>query len=110
MQRGEKGLQVLRDHVVEHRAARIPRCVGGHRWRHTSPHGQQGERAEVPEVAFNYTAHLFSIQAKKLTREYGGNMWDTPLCRRRHSALSAQWRWQKCVCFSYTPSPERTRS
>src|SRR6516165_8605667 len=43
MQRGEKGLQVLRDHVVEHRAAGIPRCVGGHRWCHTSPHGQQGE-------------------------------------------------------------------
>src|SRR5215813_2751502 len=43
MQRGEKGLQVLRDYVVEHRAAGIPRCVGGHRWCHTSPHGQQGE-------------------------------------------------------------------
>ena len=38
--RGEKGLQVLRDHVVEHRAAGIPGCVGSHRWRHTSPHGQ----------------------------------------------------------------------
>src|SRR5438093_1265529 len=37
-ERGEKGLQVLRDHVVEHRAAGIPRYVGGHRWRHTSPH------------------------------------------------------------------------
>src|SRR5262249_25734324 len=43
MQRGEKGLQVRRDHVVEHRAAGLPRCVGGHRWCHTSPHGQQGE-------------------------------------------------------------------
>ena len=29
-------------------------------------------------------------------------MRDTPLCRRRHSALFARWRWQKCVCFSYT--------
>src|SRR5262249_16916856 len=41
-ERGEKGLQVLCDHVVEHRAAGIPRCVGGHRWRHTSPRVQVG--------------------------------------------------------------------
>src|SRR5262249_42355459 len=47
MQRGEKGLQVLRDHVVEHRATGIPRCVGGHGWRHTSPHGQQGENGST---------------------------------------------------------------
>src|SRR5262249_10593485 len=46
-ERGEKGLQVLRDHVVEHRAAGIPRYVGGHRWRHTSPHGQQGEKGNA---------------------------------------------------------------
>src|SRR5215472_6009749 len=47
MARGEEGLQVLRDHVVEHRAAGIPRCVGGHGWRHTSPHGQQGENGST---------------------------------------------------------------
>ncbi len=27
IERGEKGLQVLRDHVVEHRAAGVPGCV-----------------------------------------------------------------------------------
>src|SRR5215470_12801035 len=47
MARGEEGLQVLRDHVVEHRAAGIPRYVGGHCWRHTSPHGQQGEQGST---------------------------------------------------------------
>jgi hypothetical protein len=44
---------------------------------------------EVPEGAHNYTAHLFSRQAKKVDEECGGNMRDTPLCRRCHSALSA---------------------
>src|SRR5438093_11956073 len=33
---------MLRDHVVEHRLAGIPGCVGGNRWRHNSPYGQQG--------------------------------------------------------------------
>src|SRR5215471_2624068 len=60
---------------------------------------------EGPGVALNYTAHLFSIQAKKLTRECGRNIRDAPLCRRRHSALSARWRWQNSVYFSYTRSP-----
>src|SRR5262245_3189163 len=47
VERGEEGLQVLRDHVVEHRAAGIPRCIGGYCWRHTSPHGQQGEKGSA---------------------------------------------------------------
>jgi hypothetical protein len=29
-------------------------------------------------------------------------MRDAPLYRSSHSALSARWRWQNSVCFSYT--------
>ena len=42
IERGEKGLQVLRDHCIEHRVTGIPGCVGGNGWRHNSPHIQEG--------------------------------------------------------------------
>src|SRR5215510_995207 len=58
MARGEEGLQVLRDHVVEHRAAGIPRCIGGHRWRHTSPHGQQGENGSTRRCHLIYCSNV----------------------------------------------------
>ena len=40
VERGEKGLEMVRDHFIEHRAARIAWFVGGNRWRHKSPHVQ----------------------------------------------------------------------
>src|SRR5215831_14964562 len=70
-ERGEKGLQVLRDHVVAHRAAGIPRCVGGHRWRHTSPHVQVGRdgRARICRLLYctyvQYTSKMFGWGKKK---------------------------------------------
>src|SRR5262249_23847592 len=53
------------DHVVEHRAAGIPRCVGGHRWRHTSPHVQVGRdgSARIRHLLYctyvQYTSKMF---------------------------------------------------
>ena len=47
VKRGEKGLQVFRDHVVEHGAARIAGFVGGNSWRHESTHVQHcGDRGD----------------------------------------------------------------
>src|SRR5262245_4061568 len=57
-ERGEKGLQVLRDHVVEHRAAGIPRCVGGHRWRHTRPHVQEGSKGSARKCHLIYCTNV----------------------------------------------------
>jgi hypothetical protein len=37
---GKKGLQVFRDHFIEHGTARNPRFVGDNRWRHESTHVQ----------------------------------------------------------------------
>src|SRR5262249_60432481 len=58
---------------------------------------------EVPEGAHNYTAHLFSIQAKKLTRNaeeiYGIHHFAAAVTQRY--PLSARWRWQNSVCFSH---------
>src|SRR5919204_1232307 len=71
MQRGEKGLQVLRDHGVEHRMTGIPRCVGGHRWRHTSPHGQQGENGNARSCPQLYCS-LVQYTSTILTWECGG--------------------------------------
>jgi hypothetical protein len=38
VERGEKSLQVFRNHFVENRAAWIPGFVGGNSWRHESTH------------------------------------------------------------------------
>ena len=35
-------------------------------------------------------------------------MRDAPLYRSSHSALSARWRWQNSVCFSYTPDAKKS--
>src|SRR5262245_45428995 len=106
MARGEEGLQVLRNHVVEHGLAGIPGCVGGHGWCHTSSHGQQGEDGSTRRCPQLYCSFV-QYTSKKVDEECGGNMRDTPLCRRRHSALSAyplsaRWQWKNSVCFSYT--------
>src|SRR5262249_40472072 len=45
--RGEKGLQVLCNHRIEHRMTGIPGCVGGHRWCHNSPHDQEGSKGSA---------------------------------------------------------------
>src|SRR5262249_34048820 len=71
-ERGEKGLQVLRDHMVEHRAAGIPRCVGGNGWRHTSPHGQQGENGRARSCPQIYCSFV-QYTSKKLIRGWGRN-------------------------------------
>ena len=78
--RGEKGLQVLRDHVVEHRAAGIPGCVGGNGWRHTNPHRQQGENGNARSCPPIYYSNV-QYTSKKLTRECEGNMRDASPCR-----------------------------
>src|SRR5205085_5433038 len=70
MARGEEGLQVLRNHVVEHRMARIPGCVGGNGWRYTSPHGQQGENGSArscPQLYCSFVQHT----SQMLTWECG---------------------------------------
>src|SRR5262252_1837619 len=64
--RGEEGLQVLRNYVVEHRAAGIPGCVGSNRWRHTSPHGQQGEKENARSCSSIYCSNV-QYTSKKLT-------------------------------------------
>src|SRR5437879_13633139 len=51
--------------MVEHRAAGIPRYVGGHRWRHTSPHVQVGRdgSARICHLLYctyvQYTSKMF---------------------------------------------------
>src|SRR5262245_27106828 len=80
MARGEEGLQVLRNHFVEHRIAGITRCVGGNRWRHTSPHRQQGEEGSARSCPLIYCSNV-QYTSKKLTRECGGNMRGASPCR-----------------------------
>ncbi len=47
VERGKKGLQVFRDHVVEHGATRVTGFVSGNSWRHESTHVQHcGDRGE----------------------------------------------------------------
>ena len=106
--RGEQGLQVLCDHVVEHRAAGIPRYVGGHRWRHTSPHGQVGRDGSARSCQqlhcsfVQYTSEMFP-------RRCGGNT------GTHHHAAAATLRcprggWQKVrLKFLYTPPSGRAR-
>src|SRR5215471_4189421 len=71
MARGEESLQGLCNHSVEHRLAGIPRCVGGNRWRHTSPHGQEGEdgRARICPLLYctyvQYTSKMFGWGKKE---------------------------------------------
>src|SRR5262245_51844787 len=80
MARGEEGLQVLRNHCVEHRIAGITRRVGGNRWRHNSPHRQQGEDESARSCPPIYCSNV-QYTSKKLTRECGGNMRDASPCR-----------------------------
>src|SRR5215470_14668381 len=94
MARGEEGLQVLRDHVVEHRAAGIPRCVGSNRWRHTSPHVQVGSNGSARSCHQLYCSFV-QYTSKKLTRECGRNMRDASPCCCSHSVCAARRRWQK---------------
>src|SRR5437879_6832078 len=79
MARGEESLQVLRNHVVEHRLVRIPGCVGGNGWRHTSPHGQQGENGQARSCPQLYCSNV-QYASKNLTRECGGNIRDASPC------------------------------
>src|SRR5262245_7540746 len=87
MARGEEGLQVLRDHGVEHRLAGIPGCVGGNRWCHNSPHGQQGNDGDARSCLSIYYSNV-QYTSKKLTREGGENMRDTSPCRAAAVAKS----------------------
>src|SRR5262249_47499210 len=80
MARGEEGLQVLGNHFVEHRIAGITRRVGGNRWRHNSPHRQQGEDGSARSCPPIYCS-IVQYTSKKLTREWGGNMRDASPCR-----------------------------
>src|SRR5262249_53122414 len=80
MARGEEGRQVLRNHFVEHRIAGITRCVGGNRWRHDSPHRQQGEDGSARSCPPIYCSNV-QCTSKKLTRECGGNMRGASPCR-----------------------------
>src|SRR5215471_6889989 len=66
-ERGEKGLQVLRNHVIEHRATWVPGCVGGHRWRHTSPHVQEGRDRSARNCRLIYCTYVH-YTSKMLTR------------------------------------------
>src|SRR5215831_18117154 len=100
MARGEEGLQVLRDHGVEHRLARIPGCIGGNGWRHTSPHGQQGENGQARSCPQLYCSYV-QYTSKKLPWGWGGNTWDAGSCRGSHAACATR-RWQNSVWNSYT--------
>src|SRR5262249_36731877 len=71
----EKGLQVLRDHGVEHRMAGIPGCVGGHGWCHTSPHGQQGEDGSTrrcPQLYCSFVQYTSKKVDEGMRRTYAG--------------------------------------
>ncbi len=83
--RGEKGLQVLRDHVIEHRAAGISGCVGSHRWRHTSPHGQQGEKGHA--ISYPSILLICSVYKQNVTLE----LW------RKHAGRTAVPQQPLCV-------------
>src|SRR5262245_53872196 len=80
MERGEKGLQVLRDHGVEHRLAGIPGCIGGNRWRHNSPHGQQGEDGSARNCPQLYCSFV-QYTSKNLIRGWGRNTRYVSPCR-----------------------------
>src|SRR5215813_6922300 len=88
MARGEEGLQVLRNHFVEQRIAGITRRVGGNRWRHNSPHRQQGEDGSTRSCLSIYCSNV-QYTSKKLTRECGRNMRDASPCRAAAVAKSA---------------------
>src|SRR5262245_43271660 len=93
MARGEAGLQVLRIHVVEHRLAGIPGCVGGNGGRHTSPHGQKGENGNARSCPPIYCSNV-QYTSKKLT----GKTEET--CGTHRLAVR---RWQKVrLEFLYT--------
>src|SRR5919201_4799039 len=58
--------------MVEHRAAGIPRCVGGNGWRQTSPHGQQGEKGSARSCPQLYCSFV-QYASEMLSRRCGGN-------------------------------------
>src|SRR5262249_19321946 len=68
----EEGLQVLRDHVIEHRTAGISGCIGGNRWRHKSPHGQQGEDGSARSCPQLYCSFV-QYASEMFSRRGGGN-------------------------------------
>src|SRR5262245_50335830 len=70
--RGEEGLQVLGNHMVEHRLAGIPGCVGGNRWRHTNPRRQQGGDGSTRSRPQLYCSFV-QYASKMLSRRCGGN-------------------------------------
>src|SRR5262249_52261938 len=84
-ERGEQGLQVLRDHVLEHRAAGIPRCVGDHCWRHTSPHVQVGRDGSARICHLLYCSYV-QCTSKMLGWEEAGNKRYAPRCPRGSSS------------------------
>ena len=106
-ERGEEGLQVLRNHVVEYRIAGITRCIGGNRWRHNSPHGQQGMDRRTRSCPSIYCSNV-QYTRKKLTRECGGNMRDASPCRaaavtKRAFGIPIHLQWAGAV--AWLPAP-----
>src|SRR5215510_9727751 len=85
MPRGEKGLQVLRNHSVEHRLAGIPGCVGGNRWRHTNPRRQQGVDGRTRSYPQLYCSFV-QYASKMLCRRCGGNTGT-----HHHVAVATLW-------------------
>src|SRR5205823_6314040 len=61
------------------RLAGIPGCIGGNGWRHTSPHGQQGENGQARSCPQLYCSNV-QYTSKNLTRECGGNIRDASPC------------------------------
>ena len=80
--RGEKGLQVLRDHGVEHRAGWDP---GVRRWQPLAPYeppqtaGRGWKCQELPSTILL----ICSVYKQNITSGYGGNTRDAPLCLLR---------------------------
>jgi hypothetical protein len=70
--------------------AGIPGCIGGNRWRHNSPHGQQGEGGSAKSYP-KYTAHMYSIQGKI----------DPGMGKKHAIRIALPQRWQNSVCNSY---------
>src|SRR5436190_19081596 len=95
MERGEEGLQVLRNHVVEHRMARIP---GVRSWQLLAPYepprtaGREWKCRELPSnILLKYSVYKQKIG---------------PGMRRKHAgriALPCGGGGKKCVWNSYTP-------
>src|SRR5438093_5639534 len=97
-ERGEKGLQVLRDHSVEHRMAGISGCVGGNCWRHASPHVQVGSNGSARSCHQLYCSFVQYTSKIFCWGEEGNTQYAPPCCCAR-AVLSVRQRCKRAFVF-----------